>query len=132
VLRGCTPHLRARDVAGVLADVIESVGARRRPDVLRVGTWRLEGGDARPELMLEAALMARWRYDFPLAERLARVAVQTGPGFDAKLLAAQLASLQGHGPEAENEFAVLAAEAATDRERGLVTTARPAHHVFHI
>ena len=132
VLRGCTPVLRSQEIARLLAEVVESTGARRRSDILRVATWRLEGGDARPELMLEAAFMARWRYDFPLAERLAHVAIQGGAGFDAKLLAAKLASLQGLGPQAEKQFAALTLEASTDRERGLVATARLDNHIFHM
>lgn len=124
VLRARIPALRVRAIAGSLADAVERTGARRRQDILRVATWRLEGGEARPELMLAAATTARWRYDFDLAERLARAAVQAGAGFDAALLAAQLAALRGRGPEAETELAELAPRAADDAQRALVALTR--------
>jgi len=130
VLRARIPALRCRDIARSLAEVVEATGARRREDTLRVATWRLDGGGARPELMLAAATTARWRYDFPLAERLARAAVEAGAGFDAALLAAQLAFLQGRGAEAESELARLAKEAADDAHRGVVELFRLENHAF--
>lgn len=131
VLRAQIPVLRARELSGLLADVVESTGTRRRGDALRVATWRLDGGLADPELTLEAATIARWHYDFPLAERLARTACQAGAGFPAALLAAQLVSLRGRGDEAESMLAELACLAATDRERGLVACTRLDNDVFH-
>jgi DNA-binding CsgD family transcriptional regulator len=82
--------------------------------------------------MLAAATTARWRYDFPLAERLARAAADAGAGFDAALLAAQLASLQGRGEEAEVELAALAAQAANDSQLALVTFARIDNTAFYL
>src|SRR5439155_25467380 len=130
--RSRTPALRAREVARRLADAGEATGARRREDVLRVATWRLAAGTGEPELMYQAACHARWRYDFPLAERLARAAVQAGGGFDAALLVAQLASLQGRGDDAEQGLAALAEDASDDRQRGLVACARLDNLVFHM
>jgi DNA-binding CsgD family transcriptional regulator len=124
VLRSRIPALRVRDIARSLAESVEACGQRRREDTLRVATWRLDGGGARPEVMLAAATTARWRYDFPLAERLARAALDAGAGFDAAVLAAQLASLQGRGDEAEAELAALADQAADDAQRGLVAITR--------
>jgi len=132
VIRSRTPALRAREVTRRLADAVETTGARRREDVLRVATWRLATGTGDPALMYQAARLARWRYDFPLAERLARASVQAGGEFDAALLVAQLASLQGRGDEAEQHLAVLAEEAADDRQRGLVACARLDNLVFHM
>ena len=132
VLRAHTPVLRRREVCRQLADAVEATGARRREDVLRVAAWRLEGGSARPDRMLQAACLARWRFDFPLAERLAEAAIQSGAGFDASLLAAQLASLQGRGGEAEKALAKLAGEAVDDRQRGLLAATRLDNHVFHL
>lgn len=131
VLRAQIPVLRTRELCRQLADIVESTGARRE-DALRIATWRLEGGgSADPGLMLEAATIARWRYDFPLAERLALAARQAGAGFDAALLAAQLVSLGGRGDEAELMLSGLADEASTDRERGLVACTRLDNNVFH-
>jgi DNA-binding CsgD family transcriptional regulator len=74
--------------------------------------------------MLRAAATARWAYDFPLAERLARAARDDGAGFEAALLAAQLAYLQGRGLEAEQALAPLAVSARDDVQRGRVALAR--------
>ncbi|HMC52463.1 MAG TPA: helix-turn-helix transcriptional regulator, partial [Acidimicrobiales bacterium] len=132
VIRSRTPALRGREVARRLAEAVEATGARRREDVLRVATWRLAGGTGDPQLMYDAARLARGRYDFPLAERLAQAAVQAGAGFDAALLVAQLASLQGRGDEAERSLGALAEEADDDRQRGLVACARLDNLVFHM
>lgn len=130
VLRAGIPGLRARAIARSLAEAVEATGARRREDTLRVATWRLDGGGANPQLMLAGAIMARRYSDFPLAERLARAAVDSGAGFDAALLAAQLASLQGRPDEAEAELLTLAASAADDRQRGLVAITRIDHYLY--
>jgi DNA-binding NarL/FixJ family response regulator len=132
VLREQTPPVRSQEMLRELAEVIESKGARRREDVLRVATWRLAGGDVDPERTLAAAFIARWRYDFPLAERLARRAVQAGAGFDARLLAAQSAALNGRAGEADLELAALAVAAANEDQLGRVTVARLDNHVFHL
>lgn len=132
VIRKRMPALRLREVARLLADAVEASGARRREDVLRLATWRLEGGPTPPRLMYEAATLARWRYDFPLAERLAHAAVRSGAGFEASLLAAQLASLQGRGAEAETALAALAQEATDDGQRGVVACARVDNFVSHM
>jgi len=132
VIRSRTPALRAREVARVLAEAVEATGARRREDVLRVATWRLAGGTGDPQLMYHAARLARGRYDFPLAQQLAQAAVQEGAGFDAALLVAQLASLQGRGDEAERLLGALAEAADDDRQRGLVACTRLDNLVFHM
>ena len=108
VLRDRIPALRCRSIARALAESVQATGARRREDLLRIATWRLIGGGAEPHLMHEAAVAARWRYDFPLAERLARAAVEAGGGFEPALLAAQLAALQGRSDQADTELATLA------------------------
>lgn len=124
VIRARIPGVRRRAIARSLAEAVESTGARRREDTLRVASWRLEGGGARPDLMLSAATIARWRYDFPLAERLAVAAVSVGAGFEAELLAAQINSLQGHAGQAEQLLAALGTRAETDSERARLALAR--------
>jgi DNA-binding CsgD family transcriptional regulator len=124
VLRARLPALRIRSIVRSLADAVEATGARRREDTLRVASWRLLGGGGRPDVMLAGSWEARWRYDFPLAERLARAAVDAGAGFDAQLLAAQLASLQGRAEDAETELAALAAAAEGDEQHSLVALTR--------
>lgn len=132
VLRDRLPAVRARALARALADAVEAVGAARREDTLRLATWRLYGGGDRPELMLEAASIARWRYDFPLAERLTRAALEQGAGFDARLHLAQLAGLQGRGEQAAADLAALAACAADDVQRGTVAIARLDNLAFYL
>lgn len=124
VIRARIPAMRARAMARSLAEAVEATGARRREDVLRVATWRLEGGGGSPELMLTAARTAHSSNDFPLAEQLARAAADAGTGFEAALLAAQLAGLQGRGAEAETTLAALAERAADDAERVFIAIAR--------
>jgi len=131
VIRNRIPALRLRSLARRVAEAVEATGARRREDTLRVATWRLEGGGARPDLMLAAATAARWHFDFPLSERLARAAVDAGAGFEARLLHAQLASLGGRSADAEQELAVLAAAADDDHQRGLVAITRLDNFVFY-
>src|SRR5581483_4484689 len=120
VLRARMPAMRLPEIARSLAEAVEATGGRRREDTLRVGTWRLESGGAQPDVMLAAATTARWRYDFPLTERLAAAAVEAGAGFEADLLAAQAACLQGRAEEAHGKLVELAARCRTDSERGRV------------
>lgn len=130
VIRSQIPPQRRRKLARALAEAVESTGARRREDTLRVATWRLEGGGGRPELMLSAATMARWRFAYPLAHRLAEAAKAAGAGFDAELLSAQIKALQGSGTAAAARFEALAEGATTDRERGLIAVSRLDGAVF--
>jgi DNA-binding CsgD family transcriptional regulator len=129
VRRHITTMTEKRIVSG-LAAVIERHGARRREDVLRVGTWRLITGGANHELMLAAARTARWRYDFALAERLARESAALGGGFDAALLVAQLAGLQGHSDAAEVDLRRLAQIVSSDEQRGRLALARLDNAIF--
>lgn len=124
VLRQQMSALRRRSISSALADVVEAAGVRRADDELRLATWRLDAGGAGPELLLSAAATARRRYDFPLAERLVRAALQHGAGLPAAVLAAQLASLSGRGDEAEVDLAALAGDATDDAQRGLIAVAR--------
>jgi DNA-binding CsgD family transcriptional regulator len=124
VLRARLPVVRRRAIARTLTEVIEAAGARRREDALRVGSWRLVSGGGSAQLMLAAASIARWHYDFPFAERLVRAALEAGAGFESELLAAQLAGLQGRSGEAENGLADLATRAEDDAQRGRIAIAR--------
>jgi DNA-binding CsgD family transcriptional regulator/tetratricopeptide (TPR) repeat protein len=131
VLRDRMTGLRTRAIARALADSVKSTGALRRDDLLRIASWRLTGGGAEPDLMYRAAVQARWRYDFTLAEQLARAAVDEGAGFQAAVLAAQLASLQGRSELADVELGELAGQARTATERGLVALIRLDNRVIH-
>jgi len=124
VIRARTPALRARTIAAALADAVEAAGPTRHEDTLRVATWRLIAGNGSHEELEAGATVARWRYDFPLAERLASAALDAGAGFDAELLRAQALSLQGRRDEAEKALQSLAGDATDDSGRGRVALAR--------
>jgi ATP/maltotriose-dependent transcriptional regulator MalT len=125
VLRARLSPLRTRALSEAMADSVEARGMRRREDVLRVATWRLEGrGTPEPNLMLAGARQALARHDLELAERLARAAAEAGAGFEAAFLAAQVLNFQGRVLEAEGELSALAAGAEHDGERGLVAVTR--------
>jgi len=124
VLRAGLPTLRVASISRALAESVETSGTLNDEDILRVGSWRLNGGGGSPDLMLAAATAARWRYDFPLAQRLVAAAQQLGGGFEADLLAARLEGIQGRGDTAETALARLAEAATDDAQRAKVTIAR--------
>lgn len=130
VLRATMPRLRVREIALRLAEAVESTGARRREDVLRTMVWRLDAGGGPPDSMLEAALIARWRYDFELADRLVRAALSSGAGFEATLLLGQLMSLRGEAAAAERHLAEV--NAPDDSARARVAIARLDNMVFSL
>jgi DNA-binding CsgD family transcriptional regulator len=131
VVRAQTPTLRVARLAKLLADTVESRGLNHPRDVLRVAAWRLDGGGGSPEVMLAAAQAARWTYDFRLAERLVERALVVGAGFDAALLAAELAGLLGRFDDAEAQLAQLSERADTDQEKALVALSRLNNHAFY-
>lgn len=118
VVRSRLTATRLQEIARARADVAEAGGARRREDTLRIAIWRLDGGgDINPHLMLIAAQTSRWRYDFTLAARLAGAAVRAGGGFEAQLLTAELANLQGRPHDARAQLEHLATTCTDDRQR---------------
>lgn len=124
VLRRSTSALRRAAMGRTLADAAEASGGRRRDDPLRIGIWRMDGGGGgRPEILLRAAEIARWHYDFGLAERLAHAAVDAGAGFAARLLSAQTAALSGRPAEAAEQMVRLRDQASTDAERASLAVA---------
>lgn len=125
VLRSRISPLRNRVVSRSLADAVERTGARRREDVLRVGSWRLDGGgEVRPELMVPAGRQARRLFGFELAERLVRAGIDAGAGFEAELFLAELLSLQGRDDEAEDVLVALGQRAGDDLQRTAVALLR--------
>jgi hypothetical protein len=62
-----------------LAAGLEATGARRREDLMRIATWRLDGGSPISVDLLAAAAEQAWAArDVTLAERLRRAAVDAG------------------------------------------------------
>ncbi len=124
VVRAGISALRERAVSRSLAEVIEAIGARRQADPLKVATWRLVGGGGSAELLVLGAMVARARHEYSLTERLARAAIEVGAGFEARLMAAETAHLQGRSDQAEQELAALAAHATSDAEKARVALLR--------
>lgn len=124
VLRGAIPAMRVPEIGKSLADALEAAGLKRRADTVRVARWHLETGSGSARLMLSAAVQARWRSEFALAERLVHSAIAKGAGFQARVLLAHLLGLQGRTVQAEAELQRLALEASNDNERGLVAISR--------
>ncbi|MFY1626943.1 LuxR C-terminal-related transcriptional regulator [Micromonospora sp. WMMD735] len=109
VIRRRCPVSRTRRLKAQLAERVESAGARRRGDLLRVAVWRLDSGTAQdPALLLHAAVQAFTRYDVPLATRLARGALVADGGYDAAEL---LATILMFGDRPDEAIAVLDAVA---------------------
>jgi DNA-binding CsgD family transcriptional regulator len=123
VRAGISPR-RERVLARALA---ESTGGRRQEDTLLLASLRLVGGGGSKELLLAGAEAARQRRDIALSEKMARAAIDSGAGFDARYLAADAAHVRGRREQAELELAALAADAQTSSERVRVALLRFDH-----
>lgn len=124
VLQVGTPAVRAQAIRRQLADMVSELDSHRGDDTLRVATWRLDAADTMSEeAWISAARIAMARFDFELAERLARAAVDTGGGYaPAYLLGCALLG-QGRGDAAETIFEAIAPQTLTDPDRaGLALT----------
>lgn len=118
VLAARLPGARRAAIARGLADAVAGLGARRRDDVLRLGTWRLDGGGAADAtLFLAAARQAASGFDHPLTERLARAAREAGGGGAAQLVLGRALAGQGRIAEADEALAAAGAGAGGDRDR---------------
>ena len=124
-LRQSVPTVRGQALRRELADSIEALGARRREDELRVGSWRLDGGGrSSPELLLRASRTACMAHDLPLGEQLARAALDNGGGVDAAQVVGECIDNQGRHGEAEEVFASIDLTDATDAQRAKVSMGR--------
>ncbi len=125
VALAATEPSAAREIRLQLASAIQELGARRRDDRLRVAALNLEaGGDMGAADWLAASVSARARFDFDLAERLARAAVDTGGGFAAGFAVGLALIGQGRGADAEAVLATLEATAVTDADRARLALLR--------
>lgn len=123
-LRAHIPTLRRRRISRQLADATEATGLRKE-DVLRLAVWRLDAGDRTdPDLFERAARQARESWDYPLAERLARVAIDGGGHFGARLVHAESVCAQGQIERAARLLAELQADADDDGQMVEAVTAR--------
>jgi ATP/maltotriose-dependent transcriptional regulator MalT len=100
-VRARCPVLRARDIQRRFAAAVEATGARRRDDLLRMVTARLEAGETAPPEQLLAGARRAYVLDPVLAERLARAAADAGGGIPAQY--SLVVSLFGQGRFSEME-----------------------------
>jgi DNA-binding CsgD family transcriptional regulator len=125
VVRTRLGRMRSRSVLRSLADALEADGSRRRGDLLRIATWRLESGSAsNPEQLTAAARQAFIALDTKLARRLSQAAWDLDRTFAAGHVLGQVSSEMGEWDDAERVLAITAELATTDAERVLVAMAR--------
>jgi DNA-binding NarL/FixJ family response regulator len=125
VLRG--PERPQPALAARLATALADTGARRREDLLRLATWRLEGGVTGPPELMAAAAWRAWASSDPLlAERLAIAAVDGGGGFEARFALALALRSQERFQEADVLLAELAPAARGRLDRVRMADARAA------
>lgn len=128
VARAQTSALGARVAHRRLADALEASGARQAGDLLRIVVWRLEaGGSPTSEQLRGAAHEAMALFDYQLAERLARAAVDAGAGIEAEYLVGQALFGACRAEEAELVWAGLTPGGPTDQQRAQLAITRAAN-----
>ncbi|WP_186763163.1 AAA family ATPase [Lentzea tibetensis] len=116
-LRATCPTLRARSHRRALADGVEAFGARRGGDLLRVVTWRLDGGSpASPELLARAAQQALTAQDWELAERLCREVVAQGETWRVGLVLGLVLMYRRRCEQAEDVLAATMKESSPESQ----------------
>lgn len=125
VRRARVGSLRARRLRGQIAQALAGSGEGRPVDTMRRAVLTLESDlTPDPELLSAAAGFASNLVDLPLAERLARAAVDAGGGFEPRLILGCAISFQSRGDEAEAVFARLADQVSSDAQRSVVAVSR--------
>lgn len=129
-LRQSLPHTRLSRICAELADAVAASGTRRREDLLRLATWRLDADSpADPVMLTRAARRAQEMFDMDLAVRLARAAVDGGGGVEAGLALGEALFRSGEHRAAESVLAAAAPLCQTDRDIARIANARA--HNFH-
>lgn len=106
VVRGALPVLTARARLRTLIAMVERRGARRRDDLLRVTTWRINANEpADPDVLLRSARIARALRDTDTALRLATLAYHGAATAEAAFVLGSLLAEQGRVDEAEDMLA---------------------------
>ena len=120
--------LRSRRLRGMIAEAMAASGGRRAEDSLRRAVLSLESDLAPdPLLFTDAAEHAAQLGDLPLAERLARAAVDAGAGFRAQTVVAQVLTVAGRPEEAARELSRLTLLADDESELVSATVTRVIH-----
>lgn len=128
VRRARIGQLRTRRLCGQIATALADTGGRRVDDTLRRAALLLDSDiPPDPALLTMAARDAITLLDLPLAERLARVAVEAADDFDARLALGLALSWMNRGAEAEVELATLANRVDGDVQRVMLVVPRAAN-----
>lgn len=126
VRRERAPAIRLRRLRGLVANALATSTDRDDLRVLvRRATLALDSDlPPEPALFLSAAKSAVQLLDMPLAERLARAAVDAGGGMPAHIQHAYCVVWLARAAEAQQELAALAQHTQTDLERAQIATLR--------
>jgi DNA-binding CsgD family transcriptional regulator len=120
-LRARISPLRTRAVYATLT----STGAIQPGDTLRLAVWHLNAGrSCEPGLLVAGATAALARFDYRLAERLARIAIAAGGGPVADQALAEALVGQGQAEQAEAILARLALGDVPDAARAALALTR--------
>jgi DNA-binding CsgD family transcriptional regulator/tetratricopeptide (TPR) repeat protein len=103
---------------------VSSFGARRREDSLNMAIWRLQAtGTAEPQLLIQAARLARHAEDYRQVATLARASLRAEESSEARLLLGQSLHALGRFEEAE--------QVLRNAYGGNVATEEKVHIVLH-
>jgi DNA-binding CsgD family transcriptional regulator len=95
-----------RSLMRVLADALEQQSEMYGEDAMRIAMWRLEAGaEVSAPMLMSAAATAIGAFDHPLAERLARGALDRGGGLAAAVVLGRALNGQNRFEEAEATLA---------------------------
>lgn len=131
-VRARTPAYRRRVIYGMLDHALEQAGPIEGDDLLRLATWRMESGEAHdPDLFVLAARRARSRFDYELAERLARAALGA-EGIGAELELAEALIGLGRFAVADDLLAMLEHGDVTHADLARLAITRSSNLFWHL
>ncbi len=118
VVRANAPASRFDEVRRRLADAFQAHEQLGHENALRVATWRAEIGDqSDPHVLTDGARRAWAVGEVDLAERLARLALDAGPDFDAAYILGEALADQGRFEEAVDTWLAGEDLPASDAQR---------------
>lgn len=108
-----------------LAEAIKRFGARRHEDELQLAILHTAiGRTTEPRMLVSAARQAWVAFDAPLAERLARAALEGGAGIEAAQTLSDLLVYSGRAEEAEELLVTIPHQPSGDEERARLAMTR--------